>query len=69
MRENVNSTHYVIQSVRRLGPVIWNIKPQNIRESNSLDEFKILAKFGNLILVLVDFPKTKLLKWVLLDLI
>ena len=46
MRENVNSTHYVIQSVRRLGPVIWNIKPQNIRESNSLDEFKILVKFG-----------------------
>ena len=26
-RENVKSTHYGIQSVRHLGPKIWNIVP------------------------------------------
>ena len=44
-REKVKSTHYGIQSVRYLGPKIWNIVPQNIRESNSLNEFKSLIKF------------------------
>ena len=44
-RENVKSTHYSIQSVRHLGPKIWNIIPQNIRGSNSLNEFKSLVKF------------------------
>ena len=44
-RENVKSTHYGIQSVRHLRPKIWNIVPQNIRESNSLNEFKSLTKF------------------------
>ena len=44
-REDVKSTHYGIQSVRHLGPKIWNIVPQNARDSNSLDEFKSLIKF------------------------
>ena len=44
-RENVKSTYYGIQSVRHLGPRIWNIAPQNIREYNSLNEFKSLIKF------------------------
>ena len=44
-RENADSTHYCIQSVRHLGPKIWNIGPQNNRESNSLNEFKSLIKF------------------------
>ena len=35
-RENVKSTHYGLRSVQHLGPKIWNIVPQNIRESNSL---------------------------------
>ena len=46
-RENVKSTHYGIQSVQHLGPKIWNIVPQNrqnIRESNSLNEFKSLTR-------------------------
>ena len=38
--ENVKSTHCGIQSVGHLGPKIWNIVPQNIREYNSLNEFK-----------------------------
>ena len=44
-RENVKFTHYGIQSMRHLGPKIWNIVPQNITESNSLNEFKSLIKF------------------------
>ena len=44
-RENVKSTHYGIPSVRHLGPKIWKIVPQNIRECNSLNEFKSLIKF------------------------
>ena len=44
-KEDVKSTHYGIQSVRHLGPKIWNIVPQNIRESSSLNEFKSLIKF------------------------
>ena len=43
-RANIKSSHYGIQSVRQLGPKIWNIAPQNIRESNSLNEFKSLIK-------------------------
>ena len=45
-RGNVKSNHYGIQSVRDLGTKIWNIVSQNIRESNSLNEFKSLIKFG-----------------------
>ena len=67
--ENVKSTNYAIQSVPHLGPKIWNIVPQNIRKFNSLNEFKSLIKFGNLILVFVDSAKTALLKWDLFDLI
>ena len=44
-RENVKSAHYGIQPVRHLGPKIWNIVSQNIRESSSLYEFKGLIKF------------------------
>ena len=44
-RENVKSTHYGIQSVRHLGPKIWNIVTQNITESNSLNKCKSLIKF------------------------
>ena len=44
-RENVKSTHCGIQSMRHLEPKIWNIVPQNIRKSSSLNEFKSLIKF------------------------
>ena len=44
-REIVKFTHYGIQSVRHLGPKILDVVPQNIRESNSLNEFKSLIKF------------------------
>ena len=44
-RENFKSNHYGIQSVRHSLPKIWNIVPQNIRESSSINEFKSLIKF------------------------
>ena len=44
-RENVKSVHCGIQSVRHLGPKIWNIVPQHIIESHSLNKFKGLIKF------------------------
>ena len=42
-RENVKSSYYGI--LHYLGPKIWNIVPQNIRESDSLNKFKSLIKF------------------------
>ena len=62
--KNVKSDNYGIQSVRHLEPKIWDTVPHGIREPNSLNESKNL---GNRILVLVDFAKTTLLKWVLFD--
>ena len=44
-RENIKFTHYCIQSVQYLGPKIGNIVSQNIKESNSLNDFKSLIKF------------------------
>ena len=39
-REIVKCAHYGIQSTRHLGSKILDIVRQNIRESNSLNEFK-----------------------------
>ena len=39
-RENVKTTHYGIQSVRYLGPKMWNMVPDNIKNCNSLNKFK-----------------------------
>ena len=35
--EEVKSTYYGIQSVQYLGPKMWNIVPQNVREFHSLN--------------------------------
>ena len=43
-RENVKTVHYSIQSVRYLGPKIWELVPNNIKYSNSLSKFKKLIK-------------------------
>ena len=43
-RENIKTTHYVIQSVKFLGPKIWTIVPQNIKNCKSWQEFKKLIK-------------------------
>ena len=39
-RENVKTTHYGIQSVRLLGPNIWDMVPNNIKSCRSLNKFK-----------------------------
>ena len=44
-RENVKSGHYGFQSVWHLGPKTWTMVPQNIGESNSLNEYKSLIKY------------------------
>ena len=43
-RENKKTVHYGIQSVRYLGPKIWELVPNNIKYSNSLSKFKKLIK-------------------------
>ena len=43
-RENIKATHYGIQSVKFLGPKIWAMVPQNIKNCKSLQEFKRLIK-------------------------
>ena len=68
-KENVKSTHDGIQSVQHLGAKIWNIVPQNIRECNSLNEFKSLIKFWKPDTCPCRLCKTTFLKWVLFDLI
>ena len=43
-RENIKTTHNDIQSVKFLGPKIWSMVPQNIKNCKSLHEFKKLIK-------------------------
>ena len=39
-RENVKTTHHGIQSVRYLGPKIWDTVPNNVKNCSSLNKFK-----------------------------
>ena len=43
-RENIKTTHYGIQSAKFLGPKIWVMVPQNIKNCKYLQEFKRLIK-------------------------
>ena len=43
-RENIKTTHYGIQSIKFIGPKIWAMVPQNIKNCKSLQEFKRLIK-------------------------
>ena len=43
-RENKNTVHYGLQSVRYLGLKIWELVSNNIKYSNSLSKFKKLIK-------------------------
>ena len=45
-RENIKTAHCSLQSVRYLGPKIWELVPNNIKYSNSLSKFKKLSR-GN----------------------
>ena len=41
-RENIKTTHYDIQSAKFLGPKLWAMVPQNIKNCNSFQKFKSL---------------------------
>ena len=43
-KQKVKTTYYGQQSVKYLGPKIWDMVPQSIKNSNSLKEFKFLIK-------------------------
>ena len=43
-RKNIKTKHYSIQSVKFLGPKMWTMVPQNIKNCKSLQEFKRLIK-------------------------
>ena len=47
-KENLKTAHYGIQSVEFLGPKIWTMVPQNIKNCKSLQEFKKLIKVWKL---------------------
>ena len=42
--QNVRTVTYGTETLRFLGPKIWSIIPSNVKEINSLDEFKRLIK-------------------------
>ena len=43
-RENMKTTHYGIQSVKFVGPKLWVMVSKNIKNCESLQEFKRLIK-------------------------
>ena len=43
-RENIKTVHYGLQSVRYLGPKIWELGPNDIEYNNSLAKLKKLIK-------------------------
>ena len=43
-RENIKTVHYGLQSVRYLGPKIWELVPNNIKYCGSLSKFRKLIK-------------------------
>ena len=43
-RKNIKTVNYSLQSVRNLGPKIWELVPSNIKCGNSLSKFKKLIK-------------------------
>ena len=42
--DNPKTVHYGLEILRHLGPKIWNITPENIKNSATLASFKMLIK-------------------------
>ena len=59
-RENIKAAHYGIQSVKFLGPKLWAVVPQNIKNCKSLQEFKRLIKVWKPMLALAECAKSTL---------
>ena len=43
-KETIKAVHYGLQSLKYVGPKIWELLPNNIKYSNSLSKFKKLIK-------------------------
>ena len=43
-RESIKTVHYGLQSIKYLGPKIWELVPNNIKYSSSLSEFRKLIR-------------------------
>ena len=41
---NVYTTRYGTETISNIGPKIWNLVPNNIKESNTITEFKAKIK-------------------------
>ena len=41
---NINTTRYGTETIANIGPKIWNLVPTNIKESNTVSEFKAKIK-------------------------
>ena len=45
LRPTVNSVYYGEQSIRNFGPIVWDaMVPQSLKESTSLNDFKMRVK-------------------------
>ena len=42
--KNIRTVHYGLESISYLGPRIWKLVPNNIKESTSLGSFKMAIK-------------------------
>ena len=63
-RRGVNSAWHGTESVSYPGPKIWDLVPNEIKESESLNAFKSKIKGGSLEDVHVKYAKYILDKWV-----
>ena len=39
-RHNIKSVHYGEESLRYLGPIVWNLVPDDIKSATNLNKFK-----------------------------
>ena len=62
-RRKVNSVWHGTESVSYPGPKIWDLVPNEIKESKSLNAFKFKREGGSLKNVLVKYAKYRSGKW------
>ena len=63
MALRVKSVWHGTESVSYLGPKIWDLVPNEIKESKSLNAFKFKREGGSLKNVLVKYEKYRPGKW------
>ena len=39
-----NTTHFGLETIRRMGPIIWSFVPEDVKNAESLDIFKTQVK-------------------------